>query len=478
MPVQTPEFVVHPGKRLFGSSLLDGLVAYFPMNEGGGGFIHDVLEGQLGTLHGSFSWVPSPFGSSIGLDGSTAYIDFPHTAKLSFGPTTTSPFTIVIWIYWISSTEAYNNIWDTSAGGTVGNAFLLKSSGSLAQYFNVGNQDPISADTIPNNQWTMVTEACNFNGNLIEIYINNKRIKSTTVSGDSISDTGSMQIGGHAPFGSGRWFNGRVAHFGWWNRLLNPSEVQALYANPGLLFATPLRVAGVPPAIVEIDKSVSDSITLSDSITELIQVPQIAFSENLTFSDAVGIVGNDLMTFSESMTLSDSMQFTAGVAFSFGDSLSLSDSVSELLITVLTVAIGDSLSLSDSEQVGATIPRKIIGDFILFTDTIATRANLQLSVSDQLVLNDLVGILLAPIANLTPSDQLTLADSISVNLQSIFTNIGITVSDTIAFQDAVQVALSKSLISITDSFSLNDEVKVVLQSTLNSYIRRYLNDVI
>jgi hypothetical protein len=481
-----PKSLAVPGAQPFGNSLLDGLQLSYPMQELGGLTLVDSMWSAPGTYHGSNpARASGPFGNySVVMDGSSNYITVPYLAKTvpvtALGGTEHS-FSWVIWVYWNGSlSESYSVLMETSASSTVGVTLFLKSDGTIAIYFNAGHADPVSSDVFPTKQWSMISFLVHWDGSSVdsgEVWMGDKLIY-TFSGGDSWGDTGPLLIGGHSTFGSGRYFNGRIGPISVWNRKITAREVTKLYNDPMALYQQNRTIVGPPPVVVPINEVLTDSFTLSDSITELIQVPQIAFSENLTFSDAVGVTANDFITFTDSLTLGDSVSFIAGIPLVLGDSIALSDSVQELLITVIFVALNDTLSLSDSEQVANRIPRAVINDFILFTDKIAVLANQQLTLSDQLAMGDLVQLLLAPIANLTLNDSFTLSDAVSTNLQSIFQNLTVSVSDTLFLQDAVGIALSQALLSFSDSLTFSDSVKVVLESTLNSYIRRYLNDIV
>ncbi len=455
------------------------------------------MKGQNpGTFSGTTpTWEQSPYGPAVKLDGSTNWINVPFTTGSVFN--CGCPLTISAWIFWRASTATYNAIVDNNGAASTGWTLFLKSNQIPAIYANGTGVDPVGSNTVPFNQWVHIVAT--IGGGVDTVYMNGILLGTGNVATPSGLVSTDLRIGSTRDFG-GRWFNGSMRDIGLWNRVLSTAEIQQLFLLGNGAVFTPrkdnLTAAGTliteslsdsftlsDAAIIQVSTPnpiVSDSFSLSDSVTTRIDVPQIAFSETLTFSDTPGLLRNDFMSLTETLSLSDLSQFTAGIVLpsDIQDVLTLSDSVGNLLIGVINRVATDSMSFLDSDQVNFVIPRAVLQDFILFTDAIRISSNLQLSESDQLVLNDLNGLLLAPIANLSPADQITFTDLVTTQLNSIFTSLNITSVDSIQLMDSVQLTLLRSLVVLADSFTLSDSICVVLQSTITSYIRRYLNDVV
>jgi hypothetical protein len=147
-------------------------------------------------------------------------------------------------------------------------------------------------------------------------------------------------------------------------------------------------------------------------------------------------------------------------------------------VVALNLALSDTISLSDNfPQPGATLPAKAFQDFISLSDQIKLSSQYFISLGDSLSLTDLVALVLSPIANLNLSDTLALSDVITVQLNSVFVALNINLSDSLALLDAFNTSSPQGIL-LVDSLNLSDSICVVLNSTLRSYIRRYLNDVV
>jgi hypothetical protein len=459
------------------SSLAQGLINFWPCNEGGGTNIADLTGRSPGTYSGTTpTWEQSPYGPTLKLDGSTNWVNVPFATGVPFD--ILPPFSFSIWLFWRASTDSYNALFEYYSGGTPDYTALLKSNQQPAFYVGPG-ADPIVATSIPFNQWVHLIFTYDGAGATVIIYQNGIKLGSSSLSSSSAHPNVALTIGkSGAGFGSGRFINGSIRDMGIWNKVLQPSEVQQLFLQNGSVILPQNRLFGGVPAIVDITESLTDSFTLSDLLTTRIDVPQIGFSETLSFSDSSTTVMADLITFAETLALNDVNINWIGIVEQIGDSFTLSDSVGQLLIVVINRVFSESLSFLDNDQVNFVIPRTVLQDFILFTDALRISSNLQLSQSDQIVLNDLIGMLLAPIANLSAADQITFIDLVVAQLNSIFQVVSVTSVDSIQLVDMVQLTLLRSLIVLADNITLSDSVSIVLQSTLTSYIRRYLNDIV
>lgn len=112
-------------------------------------------------------------------------------------------------------------------------------------------------------------------------------------------------------------------------------------------------------------------------------------------------------------------------------------------------------------------------DFITLSDAIKLFANYTLQSNDSITLSDFISALLN--INLPISDSITLSDNVTTQLNALVT-LNLSVGDSIALLDKID--MTGPFITFTDTLNLQDSVNVVLESTLRSYIRRYLNDVV
>lgn len=121
--------------------------------------------------------------------------------------------------------------------------------------------------------------------------------------------------------------------------------------------------------------------------------------------------------------------------------------------TPLTTSASDSFALSDALSLRLETPiSRAGGDNLFFADSAQIRVDYLPKPSDQLVLSDHLQIQRSIAFSF--SDSLALADS----------------------ADAPVIAVELQL-SFNDSLFLSDVSSVSLSSTLDMYLRRYLNDV-
>ena len=199
-------------------------------------------------------------------------------------------------------------------------------------------------------------------------------------------------------------------------------------------------------------------------------MPDQSVGDTLALSD--GSVINNIFfipppILSDTISLSDSMRFsTFGLGLTLRDNLNLSDSIktSRTQNTPISdiVAISDTLSAVLNLVLG-------VSDAIYIFDALAI--NLSLGVSDTLSISDTLSVNLA----FGVSDKLSVSDAIVNSTIPIFLAIPQLVSDTLCLSDSVSYTNSRSLIALGDNILFSDRINVVMNSTGNSYLRRYLN---
>ena len=151
------------------------------------------------------------------------------------------------------------------------------------------------------------------------------------------------------------------------------------------------------------------------------------------------------------------------------DTISLSDSV-RFSTFGLGFTLRDNFNLSDSIKTSRT-QNTPISDTVAISDTLSAILNLILGISDSLSISD------APKIDLSLSifDNLFISDSIVNSIIPTFLANSQLVSDTLGLLDSISYANSRSLIALGDNILFSDRINVVMNSTGNSYLRRYLN---
>jgi hypothetical protein len=136
------------------------------------------------------------------------------------------------------------------------------------------------------------------------------------------------------------------------------------------------------------------------------------------------------------------------------DAFTLSDSV-RFSTFGLGLTLSDNFNLSDSVRTSRT-QNTPLSDTISISDTLSAVLNLALGFSDAIYIFDALSV-----------------TGGTTNL--LITNLR---SDTFYLSDSICYAISNSLIVLSDNILFSDKIKVILNSAGNSYLRRYLNDVI
>ncbi|AFS79937.1 hypothetical protein NKOR_00055 [Candidatus Nitrosopumilus koreensis AR1] len=115
--------------------------------------------------------------------------------------------------------------------------------------------------------------------------------------------------------------------------------------------------------VVPLTKSLSDSVTISDSVSaSIVQIKSL--SDSVTISDSVTTTISLSKSFSESVSVSD--QLSLSLTKSLSDSVTISDSVSAFIVQ--TKSLSDSISISDSISLSLT---KSLSDSVTTNDTIS-----------------------------------------------------------------------------------------------------------
>lgn len=137
------------------------------------------------------------------------------------------------------------------------------------------------------------------------------------------------------------------------------------------------------------------------------------------------------------------------------------------------ISVFDILSLTDGLNVTTFAPSLDISDSLNLADGLAASLTYRFTVTDTITLSD--SIVFSSFRSAT--DTLALTDAAAISVGSSISVILQSVSDTLGFFDSIQFLASKSEAAFGDSIRMADTVYVNLQSTRNSYLRRYLNDV-
>jgi hypothetical protein len=203
-----------------GIGLIDSLVGYWSMNEGGGTVLADSSTyHNNGTLFGNPSWVQGIKGLALDLNGSTQYGIISDNSSLDVSNT----ITLAAW-FKPESRGTQRIIYKTD--GVSGYELFLEGQNPfrVSVRFN-GSIRLNSTSSYPiDGEWMHV--AATWDGNTIRMYINGEEENSMTAT--SPIGTNSSNLGIGATAAGDESFNGQLDEVYIFRRALNITEIQTL----------------------------------------------------------------------------------------------------------------------------------------------------------------------------------------------------------------------------------------------------------
>mgnify|MGYP001066256040 CR=1 FL=1 len=240
------------GKRAARSSLLNGLVAYWKMDESsdGSGQVERADSGPNAFTLTDYNTTPSGTGivssGAAFASANSEYLGRVDDAKLRTGAA-------VFFDFWVKraslATQAILSKGDTA--NTTGE-FVVYLTNAPSFVFRLrttaGNQN-LTLNGGPNtNVWTYYY--CYYDAGAGKIYagMNNGAVQELAISGTPYTGNGSLYVGGQLyNAGVTNFFNGLIDEVGVWDRILTTAEITARYnGGAGLTypFSTPASGSG------------------------------------------------------------------------------------------------------------------------------------------------------------------------------------------------------------------------------------------
>jgi len=224
------------------ADIADGLVGYWPLDEGAGTTTEDVSgNGSEGTVYGGPNWVDGKFGSALEFDGSDDYVDCGNPNILDFG---TSDFTISAWV---NSTNVGGETVVANGGDNSGGIrWRLRVFGTTPQIVlddDVTKLDPPGSIDVTDGGWHHILALRR--GTIIRVYVDAVEDPATTAHSEStipadydLSGTSqhNAYIGCLTLHDTGeiaKFFAGMIDDVAIWNRALTPEEIIYLW-NDGV----------------------------------------------------------------------------------------------------------------------------------------------------------------------------------------------------------------------------------------------------
>jgi uncharacterized repeat protein (TIGR03803 family) len=200
---------------------LDGLVAAYGFNEGGGSIAGDASgRGHAGRIKQAQWSAGGKFGGALDFDGTNDWVTIRDAAALDIR----NAITIEAWVN-PRTLSGWNTI--VLKESDDGLAYALYANDSLPQsagYVNVGGADRsvTSLQPLQVDAWTHV--AMTYNGSLMRLYIGGFEVKRRSLTGRILSTDGALRIGGNSVWGE--YFDGLIDEVRIYNRALSMTEIR------------------------------------------------------------------------------------------------------------------------------------------------------------------------------------------------------------------------------------------------------------
>ncbi len=231
----SPQIPGYPEVAALGSSLTlsplwnpNGLVGYWPMDEGSGSSTNDLSgNSNKGTWNGSTTngsyYTAGKVGVYAGIfDGTSTYMSAADAASLN--PTTAMTFSF--WLYTFGNTSPDGYMAPLRKNDSAG--YMPRINGLTFDMAGIGSFHRNTGGTLPINTWTFF--AMTYDGAVVTNYVNGVSAATTAVTSTINAAGSALYIGGRMAGGTNNEvFNGYIDDTRVYNRSLSPAEIVALY---------------------------------------------------------------------------------------------------------------------------------------------------------------------------------------------------------------------------------------------------------
>jgi methionine-rich copper-binding protein CopC len=246
------------------TTTISGPVAAYNFAQGSGSVLTDISgNGNDGTVsNATWTSVNSsslPFTSALQFTGgNNSFVTIANSASLDL----TTGMTLEAWV----DPTATANAWQDAIYKARDNYYLEAASpgGAPAAGGTAGSADTtlFGAKPLPTNTWSFLSET--YNGSTLIFYVNGVQVASKVLSGDLVTSTNSLQIGGDSIYG--QYFQGLISNVRIYNSALSQSAIQTDMTSPiGSSSGTPPTVTSVTPADNATNVSTGTAVTVQFS---------------------------------------------------------------------------------------------------------------------------------------------------------------------------------------------------------------------
>jgi len=195
------------------------------------------------------------------------------------------------------------------------------------------------------------------------------------------------------------------------------------------------------------ENTLYDGLSLYESDQALLKLNDVLF---FSWNDAVAIQVALNAALNDTLSIVDRLTTVNDLSLAFNDLLNKFDALS--LAVPYVISIGDTVSIADHIGPAAPKSHQAVDDALVFTDSISTFNGGSNAYGDSLNLLDRAAIAIS--LGYRMNDSYTLGDGLAVQLNTV-----------------------PAVPAVSDSLSFSDSIQVRPSTSIDSYLRRYLNDV-
>jgi hypothetical protein len=199
---------------------LPGLVAAYGFNEGSGTTTADASgNANTATISGATWNVSGKFGKALSFNGSSSLVTIPDSNFIDL----TTGMTLEAWLNPSALSGWRAAMLKEASGGLAYSLYAHDNAPRPAATINTGGIDRSTPGTaaLALNTWTHL--AATYDGATLRLYVNGAQVSSLAVTGNLITSTGALRIGGNTIWGE--YFSGLIDEVRVYNRALTPAEI-------------------------------------------------------------------------------------------------------------------------------------------------------------------------------------------------------------------------------------------------------------
>jgi hypothetical protein len=198
-----------------------GLVAAYSFNETSGTTVTSTTGSNNGTISGATRTSAGRFGRALSFDGINDRVNINDSNSLDL----TNGMTLEAWVRPTALSSWQTVILKERPGNLVYS--LYANTNTNRPSIEIATSSAYSIQTgssqLAINTWTHL--AATYDGATLRIYVNGIQTGSKAVTGNMLTSTGALRIGGNAVWGE--WFAGLIDEVRIYNRALSQAQIQS-----------------------------------------------------------------------------------------------------------------------------------------------------------------------------------------------------------------------------------------------------------